>query len=143
MGLLAHLFPSRVLEKKSDPKEVHILVGNLNYQLQIAAVEHFQKTLDTICGGYKRGGVRRLETAWLILDNKNTRDKNAIRVEIRGRQVGYLSAEAAARYRWQLMERNTPNADGQCQAVIIGGWLSSDGRKGDFEVWLDTPSLIR
>lgn len=141
MGLFTYLFPSKVLEKKSDAKEIHIVVGDLNYRLQITGTEHFQKALEAICGSHKGGGIHRYETARLILEDKNTQDKNAVRVEIRGRHVGYLSAEAAARYRWQLMEKNTPDADGQCQALIKGGWLSSDGRKGSYEVWLDAPCL--
>jgi hypothetical protein len=47
--------------------------------------------------------------------------KNAVRVEIRGKRVGYLSPEAAIQYRRQLIARGKPNANGQCQAVIKGG----------------------
>jgi hypothetical protein len=143
MSLFTSLFPSKVGEKKSRTNEVFVLIGGLNYGLQIAGAEHHQKALEAICGPHRRGGIQRLETAWLILEDTNTANKTAVRVEIRGRQVGYLSSEAALRYRRQLIERNILGADGRCQAIIKGGWISSDGRKGSYEVWLDAPSLAR
>jgi hypothetical protein len=141
MGLFANLFSSKAADKKSDKHDVFFLIGDLKYAVQVTGVEHYQSALEAICGPRKPGGVDRLETAWLILEEQNSRDKNAVRVEIRGRQVGYLSSESAIRFRRKRMERNLPGAIGQCQAVITGGWVSSDGRKGDYEVWLDAPSL--
>jgi hypothetical protein len=138
MGLLTSLFPPKRQERKSDIDPVFVLIGDLNYGLQIAGAEHYQKTLETFCGPRRREGVYQLETAWLILE-----DKDAVRVEIQGRQVGYLSAEAAIRHRQQLAAGNLPRAESRCQAVITGGWLSSDGRKGPYEVWLDAPGLAR
>jgi hypothetical protein len=85
-------------------------------------------------------GVNRFETARLVLEQKNPLDKNAVRVEIRGKPVGYLCHEHAILCRQQLIARGKPHADAQCQATIRGGWISSDGRKGDYEVWLDLPS---
>jgi hypothetical protein len=143
MGLFSGLFSSKVVEKKSDKKEIVVLIGGLKYQLQIMREEHYQKTLEAICGPHGPGGVKRFETAWLILEDENRRDKNAVRVEIRGRQVGNLHPESAILYRQQLMARGTPNAHGRCQAAIKGGWLSSDGRKGPYEVWLDISSLSK
>jgi hypothetical protein len=86
-------------------------------------------------------GVNRFESTYLILEDKNPRDKNAVRVEMRGKQVGYLSPQAAISYRQHLIGKGMPRANGQCQAVIRGGWVSSDGRKGLYEIWLDFPNL--
>jgi hypothetical protein len=86
-------------------------------------------------------GINRFVTAWLILEDKNRHDKNAVRVEVQRKLVGYLSRETAILYRKQLQERGTPKIIGQCQAVITGGWLSSDGRKGPYHVSLDIASL--
>jgi hypothetical protein len=143
MGLFTSLFSSKVQETRSDKNQVFILIGDLNYALPVAGAGDCQKALEAICGPHRREGIHRQETAWLILEDQDSKDKNRVRVEIRGRQVGYLSPEAAIRYRQQLIARNTPSADGQCQAIIEGGWISSDGRTGLFEVWLDTPSLAR
>jgi hypothetical protein len=139
MGLFTSFFSSKVQEKKSDKAEVFALIGGLKFQLRITGEEYYQNVLEAICGPHLRAGVNRLETAWLILGDKNNRNKNAVRVEIQGKTVGYLTPQAAISYCRKLIERNTPTAVGRCQAMIKGGWISSDGRKGPYEVWLDTP----
>lgn len=103
-------------------------------------MEQYQSALEALGGPRVARGLNRFETAQLILDNRNPRDPNSVHVEIRGKQVGSLRPEDAIRYRHQLIVKGTPNAISQCQAAIRGGWISSDGRKGDYEVWLDLPA---
>jgi len=141
MGLFTNLFSLKVQEKPSGKKEVLVLTGAAKFEQEITVAEHHQATLEAICGPRVSRGVNRFETARLLSEYKNPRDKNAVRVEIRGKQVGYLKFEDAMLYRQQLNARGLPKAIGQCQAVIRGGWLSSDGRKGPYEVWLDLPTL--
>ena len=141
MGLFTNLFSSKVPQKPSGKQEIVVMGGGLKFELEITGVERFQSALEAICGPRVARGVNRFETAPLLSDDKNPGDKNAVRVEIRGKQVGYLSPDAATRYRQQLISKGMQNANGQCQAVIKGGWISSDGRKGDYEVWLDLPNL--
>jgi hypothetical protein len=141
MGLFTNLFSSKVPQKPSGKQEVLILAGGLKFDLEVTGEERYQAALEAIGGPRVARGVNRFEIARLLLDDKNPYDKNAVRVEIRGKQVGYLSPEAATRYRQQLIARGRPNANGQCQAVIRGGWISSDGRTGAYEVWLDLPIL--
>ena len=138
MGLFTNLFSSKPSKQPSVKKEIVFLLGTAKFDLEIMGEEHFQAALESICGPRLPKGINRFETAWLILE-----DKNAVRVDIRGRQVGYLSPEVAAQYRRQLIARNKSRADGQCQAVIKGGWISSDGRKGPYSVWLDAPNLYQ
>lgn len=143
MGLFTNLFSSKAQQKPSVKKEIVILIGNAKFELEITEEERYQAALEAICGPRVARGVNRFETAWLILDDQNPRDKNAVCIVIRGKRVGYLSAEAAILYRRQLIARGQPRADGQCQAAIKGGWISSDGRKGPYCVWLDIPSLYQ
>ena len=143
MGLFTGIFSSKGLDKKSDEHEIFFLTGDQQYGVQVIVGERSQASLEALCGPRQAGGVKRVDTAWLLLEEENSRYKNAVRVEIRGRQVGYLNSEAASRYRRLLAERNTPAASGQCQAMITGGGVSSDGRKGLYEVWLDAPSLTQ
>ena len=143
MGLFTNLFSSKVPERQSGKQEVVVLMGGLKFELEIIEEERYQAALEAICGPRVARGVNRFETARLISEDKNPRDKNAVRVEIRGKQVGYLSPDAAILYRQQLASRGMPKANGQCQAVIRGGWVSSDGRKGAYEVWLDLPTLYQ
>src|SRR5688500_14694164 len=134
MGLITSIFSSIVPEPLSVTKEVVFLSGGGNYELALVGEARYQDALETICGPRVPQGVNQFETAWLILE-----DKNAVRVEFRRKPVGYLSLEAAILFRQQLKARGMPNANGQCQAVIKGGWISSDGRKGTYDVWLDIP----
>jgi hypothetical protein len=73
------------------------------------------------------------------LEDKNPHDQNTVRVEILGKQIGYLSPKVTILYRQLLIARGMPKGNGQCAAVIRGGWVSSDGRKGPYYVWLDLP----
>jgi hypothetical protein len=139
MSLFTSFFSSKEPEQPSVTKDVIFLSGGGNFRLEIVGEPRFQDALETICGQRVPQGVNRFETAWLILEDRKIHDKNAVRVELRRKPVGYLSREAAILFRQQLKARGMPNANGQCQAVIKGGWLSSDGRKGFYDVWLDIP----
>jgi hypothetical protein len=139
MGIFTNLFSPKAQEKPSGKKEIISLTDGLKFGLEVVETEQYQSILEALSGGRTPRGIRRFETAQLILDNRNRQDPNSVCVEIRGKQVGSLHPEDAIRYRHQLIVKGTPTAIGQCQAVIQGGWISSDGRKGDYEVWLDLP----
>src|SRR5688572_11166721 len=139
MSLLTSLFYSKVPEQSAVKEKVIFLLGIGNFELEIVGEALYQAALEAICGPRGPQGINRFETAGLILEDKNPHDKNAVRVEIRRKPVGYLNRETAILYRQQLKARGTPTAIAQCQVVIRGGWLSSDGRKGLYKVWLDLP----
>jgi hypothetical protein len=141
MGIFTNLFSPRTQQKASSRKEIISLTAGLKFELEVVDTERFQSALQALGGSRAPRGISRFETAQLILENKNPRDPNAVYVEIRGKQVGFLRPGDAIRYRHQLIVKGTPNAIGQCQAVIKGGWISADGREGDYEVWLDLPIL--
>ena len=139
MSIFTNLFVPKVQERPSR-KETILLTGGLKFALEIAATDRYQITLAALGGPRVSRGVNRFEIAQLILEDQNPRNPNAVRIVIRGKQVGYLRPEDALSYRQQLFARGKPHADGQCQAAIRGGWVSSDGRTGDYEVWLDLPA---
>lgn len=56
--------------------------------------------------------------AHLIMETNNRHDKNAVRVEIAGLQVGHLSRADAKAYRQLIGATGTPNAVGRCEAKI-------------------------
>ena len=143
MGLFTNLFAPKTERKPSAKREVVFLMGTGKFDIEVTGEEHFQAALEAICGPRVPRGVNRFETAWLILEERNPGDKNAVRVEIRGKRVGYLGPEAAVLYRRELISRAMPSADGQCRAVVTGGWISSDGRKGPYCVSLDIFSLAQ
>ncbi|MDO1560392.1 hypothetical protein Q0812_13235 [Brevundimonas sp. 2R-24] len=75
--------------------------------------------------------------ALLILEDYNAYDSNAVRVEIRGRKVGYLSREDAARLR-AAIPADRRKAAVHCAAKINGGF-DDDGDLGHFGVRLGLP----
>ena len=141
MGLFMNLFSFKGHKKLPTPREVAILMGAAKFDMEVVVAEHHQPALEAICGPHVPKGVNRYETAWLYLDDKNPNDENAVAVVIRERLVGYLNPEVAKLYRQHIRAKSMPTAVGECQAVVRGGWLSSDGRKGAYEIWLDLPRL--
>lgn len=143
MSLFTQFFSFIAPEKasgKQDKRDIFVLIGSSRYERQIISAAHAQRVLEELFGSHVPPGVHCFATAWLIPEEKNPRAKNAVRVVIRGKAVGYLQPGDASLFRQQRAERGMPDAIGQCQAVIKGGWVSSDGRKGPVEVWLDLPS---
>ena len=141
MGIFSSLFSSNASQQPSGKDEIIFLRGPATFGVEIIGEEHYQAAFEAICGPRVPSGINRFVTARLILEDKNRHNKSAVRVEIQRKLVGYLSRENAILYRQQLQERGAPKAIGQCQAVIRGGWLSSDGRKGPYQVSLDIASL--
>jgi len=127
--------------KSSGKKETIVLVGAAKFEQEAVVDDRYQGILESMCGPRKPRSLNRFETARLVLEERNPQAKNIVHIEIRGKQVGYLQPEDAVLYRRLLIARDMPNATGECQAVIRGGWVSSDGRTGPYEVWLDLPSV--
>src|SRR6185436_8375416 len=106
-------------------KELLYLMGAASFELEIRGEEQYQTVLESLGGPRLPTGVNLYETASLKLEDKPPQAENAVRVEIRGKQVGYLSPKAASLFREQLIARGIPKGVGQCAAVIRGGWVSS------------------
>jgi hypothetical protein len=142
MGLFTNLFSSIVPKPQSSKKQVVYLSGDGSYAMDITGEGDHQAALEDLCGPRLPQGVNQLETAWLVVnDNRTDSNKNAVRVEIRGGLVGFLSLEDTIRYRRYLNAKGMPKAQGQCRAVIKGGWVDSDGGKGPYYVALDILAL--
>jgi hypothetical protein len=97
------------------------VVGEASYQADIRSL-------------YRKHGGRGHDlkvTATVTPEAGNAFDVNAVRVEIDGRRVGYLSREMAVQYRAALAETS-----GQCSAKIVGGHLLDDGSTAHFGVKL-------
>jgi hypothetical protein len=143
MSLFTELFSSILPIYPTRKKEVVYLQSSGNYELEITGEVDYQDALEELCGPRQPGGVRQFETARLILDERRAyhTNKNAVRVEIRGKLVGFLDLEVTGRYRRYLSTKGALKACGQCEAVIWGGWITSDGSKGPYYVSLDMPDL--
>jgi hypothetical protein len=143
MDFFSKLFGSKKTPEptSSEPDEVE-LRGNGSFALEVVGESHYQENLEKICGQRKENGENLVTDATLILENNNPYDKQAVRVEISGLHVGYLSREVARLYREQIRLGGHPRAIGTCKARIKGGWERKNGDKGHYGVWLDIPVSV-
>ncbi|MCZ7599752.1 MAG: HIRAN domain-containing protein [Gammaproteobacteria bacterium] len=79
-------------------------------------------------------------TAHLVHEDDNPHDRYAVRVDIHGKTVGYLSRELALEFRKSIAELGHPGLTAKCNALIVGGWNRGDGDTGHFGVKLDLPT---
>jgi len=98
---------------------------------------HHQSAFEDICGPRTEDGENRVVTAVLILDNTNRYDNNAVRVEVEGKTVGYLSRSAASAFRTRLQNERVTAPNFTCKANIRGGWMSENKESGMFGIYLD------
>lgn len=143
MSLFTKIFSPMLSRSSSNTGKVVHLQANGSYEMQISGEEGYQAALEELGGPRQPGGVRQFEVARLVLDHKRAyhTNKNAVRVEIQGKLVGYLSLDATIQYRRYLAAKGLPYAHGMCPAMIWGGWLDPDGSKGPYYVSLDMPDL--
>ncbi len=106
------------------------------YPVEVVGESHYQDALEALCGGRTYDGVEKYCTASLVLEDSNPYDHNAVRVDISGRTVGYLSRDAAKAYRLRLKQSGRLGAV-ECPAVIRGGWDRGKNDKGSFGVRLE------
>ena len=66
--------------------------------VRVVGVSHYQDALRRRSGAAGAGPVRHEVEAALVLEPANPHDPNAVRVEVEGELVGYLSREDALRY---------------------------------------------
>jgi hypothetical protein len=123
MGLFGFLFGQSQAKEFSPGRGWTIeIVGELQFQADL------QKQ-------YRRHGGAEHDVkadATLIPEENNKHDVSAVRVEIGGRPVGYLSRERAPQYRSAVGA-----VSGRCGAKIVGGFILEDGTRAHFGVKLN------
>lgn len=115
------------------------ITGPGDYFIQVVGESSYQDALEEICGGRTEDGADEFVDAFLILEDTNPNDHNAVRVDIGGGTVGYLTRDFAVQYRQRLAEAGYPRLIGRCRAHIRGGWDRGGHDRGHFGVWLDLP----
>lgn len=100
------------------------------YNIELAQSSTQQKVLQDLGGGKRYDGVYVKTLAQLVVEDAKPGKVFAVRVEISGKTVGYLSATNAQQFHKFL------KSGGTCPAVIVGGW-QRDREQGDFSVKLD------
>ncbi len=126
-------------KQPSSPSVVGNLPGPGTYEFDIVGESHYQDALEEICGEKSEESAEHHTEAILYLENDNPHDKQAVRVDIEGHIVGYLSRTDARAYRKQLKQLGHESLICTCNAVIVGGWKRSKSDEGNFGVKLDLP----
>lgn len=132
---------------KTGPAEVaqQLIVGepscqlawNGAYAFPVVGESHYQEALRHIAGAEESEAKRHECEAVLVHQPKNKFDKNACAVTIDGRLVGYLpSDEAKIMVSFMRSKGLAEGFSVGCKAVILGGWVDKDGRKGSYGVYL-------
>lgn len=135
MGLFSRLFGGR-----SQNEAVVNLPGPGTYSVDIVGESKYQSSLEAICGGRADESQEKIAVATLVHEDNNPYDNKAIRIDIEGMTVGYLSRENARQYRKKIKEAGYPGVTATCSAMIVGGWDRGGGDKGHFGVKLDLPT---
>jgi hypothetical protein len=95
MGWLARLFGSTPLAKQPQL----FLEGPGLFAIDVVGEGSYQPALARICGGRREESANLEVEACLRYEDSNPYDPLAIRVDIEGETVGYLSRENARMYR--------------------------------------------
>ncbi|MCX7428896.1 MAG: hypothetical protein NTW96_25125 [Planctomycetia bacterium] len=135
MGLLAWLFGGR----SEDNFMVH-LPGPGTFSIDVVGESKYQPALEFICGGRTGGSQKKTVEAVLVYEDDNPYDDQAIRVDIQGNTVGYLSRDNARQYRKELKQAGYSAMTATCSARIVGGWDHGGEDRGLFGVTLDLPT---
>lgn len=121
----------RACELNPDLSAVY-LEGDGRFRLPVVGESFHEPAFIAICGPRRPEGYDLVVDAVLIPENDNRHDTKAVRVEIKGKKVGYLSRAMARRYRMRFARRTV-----HCRAKIIGGWDRGGSDTGHFGVRLD------
>ena len=135
MGLLDRLFG-----RSSEAKPIAKLPGPGTFSTDIVGESNYQSALEAICRGRTDESQEKIVEAVLVHEDNNPYDDKAIRVDIQGKTVGYLSRENARQYRERLEEADYKGTTATCSAKIVGGWDRGPEDKGHFGVKLDLPT---
>jgi hypothetical protein len=117
------------------------LRGPDTFSVPIVGEASYQSNIVAIVGKGRTGTNVKFVDADLILENSNPYDKMAVRIDINGKTVGYLSREYARQYRQRLTEAGIPEETATCRAKIVGG-SPREGERGRYGVWIDLPVVI-
>jgi hypothetical protein len=141
--LVALVATALLLMKRQGGRTAQELTGRLAgpgaYQFDIVGESKYQAVLEEICGGRTEESAEHYAEALLYLEDSNPFDNQAVRVDIAGKTVGYLSRDNARAYRKQLRQLGHSQLVCCCNAVVVGGWRRAHADEGHFGVKLDLP----
>lgn len=132
LGVLGLLVLFLILSKKHKKKN---LTGerSIVYLVDIVGEQSYQANLRKIAGPKQEKSKYVEVMARVVSEPFNAYDKNAVKIEINGLTVGYLSRDDAKLLADKVINKTVP-------ALINGGWLDNDS-EGSYGVKLGIQSL--
>lgn len=130
MGFFANLF-----SRKSAAPSIALMEGDGEYVFDIVGESSYQAELESIAGSKTEQGYNHRCTAALFPEPENKYDRNAIRVVIDKKTVGYMARDDAKTFRNTLLKHGYELA--LSRAEIVGGWSRKGGDTGHYGVKLD------
>jgi len=110
----------------------------------VVGESNYQDNIEAICGGRKADGEEREVEAVLVLEDGNQYDSLAVRIDVQGKTVGYLSRQSARAYREWLQEIGHQGVWAIWDAMIRGGWDRGQGDRGHYgvEVYIGRDEVV-
>jgi hypothetical protein len=123
-------------QERAALRAAGFLVGESGWSVEVTGESHYQNALERIVGGLTEGGAHLRVVALLIREPTNRWDKNAIRVEVEGETVGYISRDECKDVQPLMRKLEAQGRPAWIRATINGGWVNENSR-GSFGVVLD------
>jgi Zn-finger nucleic acid-binding protein len=129
-------FEREEAEERAALKAAGFLVSQSGWSVQVVGESHYQSALEKIAGGRSEHGADKYCIARLVREPTNRYDANAVRVEVSGQTVGYVSRDDAEDVQELLQKLDGEGRPAWIRATIVGGWQREDSR-GSFGIELD------
>jgi membrane protein YdbS with pleckstrin-like domain len=118
---------------------IPLIKGSGTFDLDVVGESRYRDSFEAICGPRCEDGYTVQVKAEIEPEPDNPYDRNAVRVTVGGRTVGYLARPDAQTWRSAQALGLLPNGPVRAMAQIRGGWDRGDGDAGDFGLRLDLP----
>lgn len=132
LGVFGLLVLFLILSKKHKKKNLSS-ERSIVYLVDIVGEQSYQANLIKIAGPKQEKSKYVEVMARVVSEPFNDYDKNAVKIEINGLTVGYLSRNDAKLLAGKVINKTVP-------ALINGGWLDNDS-EGSYGVKLGIQSL--
>jgi hypothetical protein len=108
-----------------------------DFAFEIVGESNYQKALKRLAGTHGDQSPDKEFTALIFPESNNPHDKSAVRVDIDGTTVGYLSRADARSFRRRLAAQKIKDQPTCCGALVVGGFRMPNGLQASYGVRLD------
>lgn len=108
-----------------------------DFDFEVVGEANYQAALKRMAGSHGFDSANVEKVALIVPEGNNKHDKLAVRVDIDGETVGYLSRDDARSFRRRLASKKIGVQPTTCGALICGGFRSRNGQVASYGVKLD------